>query len=564
MFAAACGDDDDGAAGPDGAAGEEEQDESTSTTEAPDEGEPVPGGRLVYAVEADVASPWTPQNVVCDISCHMIMRTVFDTLALYVEGPEGTPVVEPHLLKSFEPNADFTEWTLTPRQGITFHDGTPFDAAAIKANLDAHTTSFLTGKALADVESIEVVGADAVVKMRRPWAHFPGYLTGQVGYMASPTWLAAVADGSAQPDQPVGTGPFVFQSYQPGGSFVATKNPDYWRASEGLPYLDEVEMRVVADTQARRTALLNGELDMTHTSSGDTIAQLRNDDIELTESTEYGEASYILLNNANPDSAIQDIRIRRAMAHALDLEVLIERRGGGVGEPANGPFGPGQLGELEDTGYPEFDQEAARQLVEEYKADEGIDGPVPISYTTTSDPYSLGTAELLKQFWDAVGFQTEIAQIEQSQFIVTALQGDFEAFGWRNHGGYNPDAQRYWWHSEAAVCGIRDTCPDGGEPGLALNFGRIRDEEIDAALDRIRETDDMDVVTEEGENISRRFGDQVLNLWTTETVWAWAKRPYVNGIDAWTSPAGSNVLEFNGFGGAHGMVNLWCTDGECG
>ncbi|HEX4903132.1 MAG TPA: ABC transporter substrate-binding protein, partial [Acidimicrobiales bacterium] len=175
LVAAACGDDDgdgDGdAAGPEGGG-------ETTTTEAPDEGEPVAGGRLVYAVEADVASPWTPQNVVCDISCHMIMRTVFDTLALYVEGPDGEPVVEPNLLESFTPNDDFTEWTLTPRQGITFHDGTPFDAAAIKANLDAHLTSFLTGKALADVASIEVVGTDAVVKTKRPWAHFPGYLTG--------------------------------------------------------------------------------------------------------------------------------------------------------------------------------------------------------------------------------------------------------------------------------------------------------------------------------------------------------------------------------------------------
>jgi peptide/nickel transport system substrate-binding protein len=563
MIAAACGDDDDGgSAAPEATEGDQE--ETTSTTEAPDEGEPVPGGRLVYAVEADVASPWTPANVVCDISCHMIMRTVFDTMALYVEGPDGDPVVEPNLLESFTPNDDFTSWTLTPRQGVTFHDGTPFDAAAIKANLEAHQNSFLTGKALADVEAVEVVGTDAVVQMRRPWAHFPGYLTGQTGYIASPTWLAAVADGSAQPDQPVGTGPFVFESYQPGGSFVATKNADYWRASEGLPHLDAVEMRVIADTQARRTALLNGEIDMTHTSIGDTISQFRNDDIELTESTEYGEASYILLNNANPDSATQDVRIRRALAHALDLDVLIERRGGGVGTPANGPFGPGQLGELDDTGYPEFDQEKARELVEEYKADEGIDGAVPMSYTTTSDPQSLGTAELLKQFWDAVGFQTEIAQIEQSQFIVTALQGDFEAFGWRNHGGYNPDAQHYWWHSEAAVCGIRDTCPDGDEPGLALNFGRIRDPEIDASLDRIRETEDMDVVAEEGENISRRFGDQVFNLWTTETTWAWAKQSYVDGIDSWTSPAGSNVLEFNGFGGAHGMVNLWCNDGTCG
>ena len=559
LVVAACGGNDDDASE------DTSPDDTTDTTEAPDEGEPVAGGKLVYGLEADVASPWTPQNVVCDISCHMVMRTVFDTLALYATGEDGNPEVQPNLLESFEPNEDFTQWTLTPREGISFHDGTPFDAAAIKRNLDGHLASFLTGSALKDVESIEVVDGAAVVTMSRPWAHFPLYITGQIGYMASPTWLDAVEAGSAQPDEPVGTGPFVYQSYEPGGSFVATKNADYWRADEGLPYLDEVEMRVIADIQARRTALENGDINMTHTSSGDAISVLReNDDLETTESTDYGEANYVLLNVANPDSPINDVRIRRAMAHAVDQQVVIDRRGGGVGTPANGPFGPKQLGELDDTGYPEFDQEAARALVEEYKADNGIDGAVPISYTTTSDPFNLGTAELYKQFWDAVGFETEIAQIEQGQFIVTALQGDFEAFGWRNHGGYNPDGQRIWWHSETALCGVRDTCPDGGDPALGLNFGRIRDDQIDASLDTIRETDDLEVIREEAENINRRFGEQAYNLWTTETIWMWAKHPSINGLGTWVTPDGVEVANFNGIGGTHGIVNLWCTDGTCG
>ena len=559
LVAGACGDDDGG-----GEAAPDDSEESTTTTEAPDEGEPVPGGRLVYGLEAAAQSPWTPQQVICDVSCHMVMRTVFDTLTLAVEGDDG-PEIAPHLLESFTPNDDFTEWTLTPRQGITFHDGTPFDAAAIKANLDGHLTSFLTGAALLNVESIEVVGTDTVVKMKSPWGSFPDYLAGQIGYMASPTWLAAVADGSAQPDQPVGTGPFVFESYEPSGSFVATKNAEYWRADEGLPYLDEIELRVIADTQARRTALLNGDIDMTHDSSGESIAVLRNEDgIEMTEFSEYPEESYTLLNVSNPDSAISDVRIRRAMAHAVDLDVYIERRSGGVNEPANGPWGPGQPGELEDTGYPEFDQEKARELVEEYKAEKGIDGPVPISYTTTSDPINLGTAELLKQFWDAVGFETEIAQIEQGSFIVTALQGDFEAFGWRLHSGFNPDTQRIWWHSEAATCGLRDTCPDGGDPGLALNFGRIRDDVIDEALDTIRGTDDPDVIEEQAQIINKRFGEQAYNLWRNHTIWAIPRQPYVNGLGNWTVPGGANALAGNGIGGAHGVLTLWCDGGQCG
>ena len=561
MIAAACGGDDDDTAEDDGSDGNE--DAGAVENENGDEGEPVAGGRLVYGLDAAASSPWTPANVVCDPSCHKVMRTVFETLTVPSDGDD--PEMLPYLLESFSANEDFTEWTLVPRQGISFHDGTPFDAEAIKVNMEAFKGSFLTGNALLDLESVEVVDGNAVATMARPWAHFPIFLSGQTGYMASPTWLAAVSDGSAEADEPVGTGPFVFESYDPGGSFVATKNADYWRADEGLPYLDEVELRVIADTQSRQTALLNGEIDMMMTSSGDAIAQLRDEaGIETYETDTFAEKAFTLLNVNNPDSAISDVRIRRALAHATDSEVLIDRRGGGVPAVSNGPFGAGQIGQLEDSGYPEFDQEAARALVNEYKEEKGIDGPVPISYTTTSDPFNLGTAELVKQFWDAVGFETELAQIEQSQFIVTALQGDFEAFGWRNHGGHNPDSQRFWWHSEAAVCGIRDTCPDGGDPGLALNFGRIRDDVIDEALDTLRESDDPAVLEEQAEIINRRFGEQVYNLWSSEAVWMWAKLPAVNGLGTWLTPEGDKVGEPMGIGPAHGFVQLWCDDGNCG
>lgn len=544
MLAAACGDDDSDSAAPEGG-DEGAGDQSETESEPVDEGEPTPGGSLVYGLEADSATPWTPAKTVCAISCHMVMRSVFDPLTLY--GDDET--VRPNLLESFEANEDNTEWTLTPRQGITFHDGTPFDAAAIVANLEAHKASFLTAKALLQMESAAVSedGASAVVTMSGPWGNFPAFLSGQVGYMASPTWLAAAAADTAQEAKPVGTGPFVFESYEPGGSFVATKNAEYWRADEGLPYLDRIEYRVLADSQARKNALLNGDIDMMHASSGEVISELRDQDsIELTEITEYGETNYILMNNGDPESHLSDVRVRRALAHALDNQVLIDRRGAGVGEVANGPFSPTQTGHLEETGYPEYDPEEAKKLLDEYKEETGSD-TVEIAYTTTTDPAALQTAELLKQFWEQVGFSIPLAQIEQGQFIVTALTGDFEMFGWRNHGGVSPDSQRIWWHSETA-----------DEPGaLALNFGRIRDDVIDENLDIIRTTTDKAEVQEAAEAINERFAEQVYNLWTSWTVWSAASRPEVNGLGAFTLPDGGETIYGNGFGGSHQVAQLW-------
>ncbi len=550
MIAAACGNDDGGDdAAPDDTEqpddGDDGGDDPVSEPDESDAGDPVAGGSLVYGIEADSATPWTPAKTVCAISCHMVMRSVYDTLTLFDE----SETVQPNLLESFSANEDNTEWTLVPKQGITFHDGTPFDAAAIVANLEAHRASFLTGKALLNVASVALNedSSAAVVTMNEPWARFPVFLSGQIGYMASPEWLTAAAADVNLEASPVGTGPFVFESYEPGGSFVATKNPDYWRADEGLPYLDRIEYRVLADGQTRKNALLNGDVDIIHSSSGEVISELRDEDsIELTESTAYGETNYTLMNVGNPDSHLNDVRIRRALALALDNQVLIDRRGGGIGEIANGPFSPQQKGHLEETDYPGFDPEAARALVDEYKAEMGID-TVEIAYTTTTDAANLQTAELLKQFWEQVGFTIPLAQIEQGQFIVTALLGDFEMFAWRNHGGVDPDSQRIWWHSETAD-------PPGA---LALNFGRISDPVIDENLDIIRASEDEAEVTEAAEAINRQFADQVYNLWSSWTTWGIAKDPAVNGLDSFVLPNGSPEIYGNGIGGSHQVSQLW-------
>ena len=139
---------------------------------------------------------------------------MFDPLALATADGK----VEPYLAESITPNADYTVWTIKARSGITFHDGTPFDGAAIVDNLTRQFKSFLTGKVFSDVATnadgspqIVVDPADpmsAQITMKTPWVPFPIYLTGQIGYMASPTWMAAAdkdptLEGQARRHRPV-------------------------------------------------------------------------------------------------------------------------------------------------------------------------------------------------------------------------------------------------------------------------------------------------------------------------------------------------------------------------
>lgn len=563
LLAAACGGDDDGGGG-----GGQSSDTTTgggaqTTTTVTEDETPVPGGKLVYGIEADTSTPWTPSKELCAISCHMVNRSVYDPLALY--GQDGQVV--PNLAESIEPNDDFTVWTITPRQGVMFHDGTPFDAAAICNNLQRQANSFLTGKVFLNVAknatgpacgdaslsaltgnySIELTpdGSAVTITMVTPWTHFPIYLVGQVGYMASPAWLAAADADPTLETRPVGTGPFVFKSYTPGGSFVATKNPNYWRKDEGLPYLDEIEFRVLVDIQSRKAALESGEVDIMHTSNGDTIAEFRGrDDFNMIESDEFGETSYIMLKVDDPSSPLSDVRVRRALAYATDNELLARERGAGVAKVANGPFSPSQLGYLDDTGYPTYDPTQAKALVDGYEAEKG---PINFEFATTNDPYNLETNQLIQSMWQAVGVDTTIKQIEQGQYILTALQGQFQAFGWRNHGGVDPDAQRIWWHSDYI------------EPvnALGLNFGRINDPVIDENLDVIRTSNDDAERKTAAENINRQFGDQVYNIWNTWTVWGIIYNPRVHNVTNFILPDGSPDITGAGIAGTHQVSQIW-------
>ena len=202
------------------------------------------------------------------------------------------------------------------------------------------------------------------VTMKRPWVPFPLYLSGAIGYMASPTWQAAADGDPALESKPVGTGPFVFKDYKPGESFTATKNPNYW--NKPYPYLDEVEFRVIPDALTRSSALEAGDVDLIHTTNGDTIKKYRDepDQFPMTEWTKFGETGYTLLHVTQEGSPLTDSRVRCAMAYATDNQAIIDKINAGISQIANGPFSPGQLGNEAENGFPlKQDMAKAQELV---------------------------------------------------------------------------------------------------------------------------------------------------------------------------------------------------------
>lgn len=573
LLAAACGGDDGGGSS-DGGGGSDTTSEIVTATEAPQEtqapaAEIVPGGKVVFGVEAEVANPWQPAVMQCDSSCQHRARTFFDPVVAIDENMN----VRPYLAESIEANADSTVFTIKIREGISFHDGTTVDAAAVMDNLNRGAKGLLISAALVDLARDpecfaaaaggSVVGCDLAMEqiddytftiatgksgdLSQPlsWPLFPNYLGGQWGLIASPTWLAAVDAGTAQASEPVGSGPFVYKSYAPGDNLVVTRNPNYWvKDSQGrnLPYLDEIEFKVINDSQVRATALRSGDLTMTSTSDAAVLLDFEGDsEFPTLLQNQYGETNYILFNLTK---SYLSKEVRCALSQATDKQDLIDVIAGGNADVANGPFSPGQEGFLADNGSLAFDPDAAAAAIEAWEA---ANGPLTINYSTTTTATNLATAQYLQAAWGDIGVDVTIDQIEQSKLINNALFGDpaFDAFGWRNHAGVYFDSQYFWWHGSAAL-------PPGQ---LALNFGRLNDPEINRLLEESRSESDPDARRALAEEANRRFASECFVIPTSFTKWGIIYSEKVQGIGLSPQADGNGYLR----DGAGFPGQLWMT-----
>jgi ABC-type transport system substrate-binding protein len=543
--------------------------------------EVVEGGKLVIAGEAEVANPWTPAAMQCDSFCQMRARTFYDPLVVV----DNDLNWRPYLAESVEANADNTVFTITLRSGVKFHDGTDLNADAAMKNLNTSAGGLLLSAGIKDLardpacwvaggglannacslvmEKVDdltftiATGKDGDASQPLSWPLFPYYLGGQLAFMASPTWLDAVAANPDLADEPVGTGPFVYSEYAPGegGKLVVKKNPNYWHQDDegrSLPYLDELEFKVIPDSQVRASALEAGDVDLIATSDGAVISDFEgNESYPTILQQEYGETNYILIHLSKP-GPLQAKEVRCALTQGIDKVDIIDVIANGFLNPAYGLFSPGQEGFLEqaDSGALDYDPEAAAAAIEAYEA---ANGPVTINYSTTTSSTSLATAEYLQSVWGEIGVDVTINQIEQSKLINNALFGDpaFEAFGWRNHAGLFVDQQYFWWHGSAAL-------PDGQ---LALNFGRLNDPVINDLLERARQEADLDTRRGLAEDVNRRLNEECYVIPTSYTKWGIIHNERVAGIGTLPQPDGGGgfVRDGAGFPGQVWLTSAFAT-----
>jgi peptide/nickel transport system substrate-binding protein len=505
---------------------------------APSAAKPTRGGSVTYGLEAETNGGWCIPQAQLVISGIMVASAIYDTLTV----PNSTGKIVPYLAKSVEHDPTYTKWTITLRDGVQFHDGTPLTADAVKQNIDAWRKGRLLGFVFTNIADTAVVDPLTVqVTTKVPWVDFDAflYLSGRAG-IAAP---AQLANPDTCPTNLIGTGPFMI--YNGAGhwiqnqEFVATRNPHYWQKDKNgtqLPYLDKITFKPNPDAEQRLNQLQAGQLDIMHTTSGQVMTQL--DGIsslnQMREKAGKREVRYYLLNAAKPP--FDDINARKAVAYALDTNQINVIRNDSQLQVADQPFDTKVPGHLANPGYPKHDLAKAKKMVQAYK--DAHNGQFDVVIESTNDPENSGEAQLIKRQFSQAGINATLQQEDQASFVNTALGGNFSLLLWRNHPGEDPDTQYVWW---------TETSP--------INFGKFKDPQLQTLLDQGRSEPDPEKRTGIYEQVNKIFATQVYNLWAYWEQWDIASNPKVQGLMGPPLPDGGGTAEF--VFGKHPVVGLW-------
>jgi peptide/nickel transport system substrate-binding protein len=442
MVIAACGDDDDGdsddaaqdTAAPTATepADTEPADTEPADTEAPDEdtattepaaedttpsepaGDPV---EFVVGIGQDlpILDGRLPGGSAASFSA---LRHIAEPLVFF--SPEGEFV--PKLAESWE-RVDDTTWRFTLREGVTFHNGEPWNADAAKFSIDQAIDPdlevwhrFATGSVLAGAEVVDEYTVD--ITTQTPTESLPNVLTAVD--MVPPEYVGE--DQQNQNTAPVGTGPFTFVSFTPRSELVLERNDDYWGE---LPSITNLTFRIIPEASTRVAALQAGEVHMINSISPENLSMLEAEGLKIESSP---TTRTVMIALRSDQGVLANPLVRQAMNYAVNKEEIVSTLLNGIAEPLIGPMAttlPGALTDLEPYSY---DPERAEALLAEAGyADEPITIAIGAGRYPNDDLVGLAVVDQLM----AVGLNIDLQAIDYSAMLEeTAKREDMSYNGW--------------------------------------------------------------------------------------------------------------------------------------
>lgn len=332
---------------------------------------------------------------------------IHETLAIQKDGK-----FLPLLAKEWSTSDDGLTWTMNLREGVTFHDGSAFDAEAVKWNFDRFLSPDANSprRSLgAVIESVDVAGPYVVTfRTKQPFAPFLSVVASYNLGIVSPTAGKGAPAGLAR--NPVGTGPFKLASWSPNNSIVMERNDSYW-GEAALPR--EVRIMVVPEDSARLLQLLSGQVDVIANVPVPLVPQIsKSPAVSLIEQDSI-RTIYVGLNMSKGPFA--DLRVRQALAHSIDVEGITSTLLKGFATPATSLEAPGIYGAATDLPRWSHDPEKAKALL----AEAGVGQPVRASFYTPTGRYNgdRQVAEAIQAQALASGFDLQINAPEYGAFL---------------------------------------------------------------------------------------------------------------------------------------------------
>src|SRR5437763_7970678 len=505
---------------------------TAAPTTAPAAAAAAGGGTLVYGLSFDVDDTLDPQVTNFDST----IRITLNVCEPLVWEPEPGRFV-PGLADSWEISPDAKTYTFKLKKGVKFHDGTPFNAAAVKFTMDRVVDPAVkAGQShdqLGPYDRTEVVDDyTARIVMKQPYAPLLTNLNGYLG-IVSPTAVEKM--GLAEfARHPVGSGPFMFKEWVPKDHVTLVKNPDYnWGSSyfkhTGPAFLDQVIFKVIPEESVRTGTLKSGETQLI-----DDVAPLEYDSI--TKDSKFAIISkgqpgsgFVLLLNTTSTGPISDPAVRQAMECAVDRECLNKSVFQGLNKAAWSPLMPPTFAyDASTESVYKFDPDKAGQLLDAAGWQPGPDGVraksgqrLEISFPIISRPRDKAMAESVQASLRDVGIDLKVDPLERAAAWEAFNQHRYDvSFMWFSYG--DPDVLRTIFHSENVN---------------AFNRGRYQVPEVDSMLEEAAGLTDASKRADIYKQVQQRVLKDAVVVPLVDTLVYDAKRAEVQGetLDALAS-----------------------------
>ncbi|WP_163100570.1 glutathione ABC transporter substrate-binding protein [Peribacillus alkalitolerans] len=426
------------------------------------------GGTLIVTRLSD-ATKLDPHFITDIPSANVVYQKVYETLV----APDKNMEIQPKLATVWKQLDDVT-WEFKLQEGISFHDGAPFNAEAVKKTFD-RVTNPATGSPQAEKFSMikeTKVMDDTTVQfvLKYPYAPLLSILASQEGSILSPKAIDENPEGLSQ--HPIGTGPFVFDAWKTGQEISLKKNDTYWGKA---PSIDGVVFKVVPEDSTRLAMLETGEA---HITDQVPVAEL--DRIEASKGMGIYRAEGLAVEYVGfnvKKKPVDNVKVRQAISHAIEREAIISGIYNNVGTLANSAMSPKVFGYSENVKPYDYDVNQAKELLKEAGYEDGLS----LTLLTSDRKERISMAEVIQSQLKGIGVDIKIQVLEYGAYIDAIDKGDHDLFigGWGNATG-DGDYNQYSLFHTASL----------GAPG---NHFYYSNPDVDKMIEQARQEQDPEV-----------------------------------------------------------------------